>query len=115
MPGCKGMTHSAPKKNTLRSKIWQSMRIMRRFTVADLCRTTGAKRSNVLKFVKHLEVHGYVAQQGPYTGGRPGVFRGLRLVKDVGPVHPVRCGICGRSLRGPCVQPQEERVYEDQD
>ena len=113
MPGIKGMTPSIPNAGTLRGKIWQSMRILRRFTVADLCRTTGAKRSNVRKFIKRLEAHGYVMQQGVFTGGRAGEFRGLRLVKDIGPAHPMRCDTCGRSLNEPCIQIQEENSHED--
>ena len=113
MPGIKGMTPTIPNRGKVRGKVWQSMRILRRFTVADLCRTSGAKRSNVRKFVKRLEVHGYIAQQGSFAGGRPGVFRGLRLVKDTGPLHPMRCDICGRPLCDPCEKLQEETSHED--
>jgi hypothetical protein len=109
MSGVKGMIQLAPKKNTLRRKIWQSMRILRRFTVGDLCRTTGAKRYNVRKFVKRLERHGYIVQVGEYRGGRIGAFRGLRLVKDIGPEYPVRCEVCGKGLGGPCCPPEEEK------
>lgn len=103
MAGYKGMTSAEPRKSAVRCKIWQSMRIMRRFTVVDLCRTTGASRSNVRKFIKRLEVHGYVAQQGEFAGGRAGEFRGLRLVKDIGPRHPLRCDVCDRPLCEPCI------------
>jgi hypothetical protein len=112
MPGCKGMAYTAPRKNALRCKVWQSMRIMRRFTAAELCRTTGAQRNNVRKFIRQLERHGYVAQQGPYVGGRAGVFRGMRLVKDVGPNYPSRCETCGRPLSQPCESKDQERVHE---
>ena len=107
MAGIKGMGYNAPRKKALRSKIWQSMRIMRRFTAVDLCRTTGAGRNNVRKFIRCLEAHGYVAQHGRYVGGRAGVFRGLRLVKDVGPAYPTRCEVCGRPLSQPCTGDRE--------
>ena len=113
MPGIKGMTAAAPRKKAQRNKIWQSMRILRRFSISDLCRTAGAKRTNVRKFVKRLEVHGYVAQQGNFTGGRAGIFRGLRLVKDTGPVYPMRCELCGRPLGSPCINEDKEKSHED--
>jgi hypothetical protein len=113
MPGIKGMTAAAPRSLALRNKIWRSMRILRRFTIPDLCRTAGAKRTNVRKFVKRLEVHGYVAQLGGYVSGRAGVFRGLRLVKDVGPVYPMRCELCGRPLGSPCINEDKETIHED--
>ncbi|MBI4928161.1 MAG: hypothetical protein HY835_10375 [Anaerolineae bacterium] len=102
MPGIKGMTAAEPRQGALRNRIWQSMRILRRFTIIDLARTAGATRGNVRKFVKRLEVHGYVAQEGGYVGGRAGEFRGLRLVKDVGPQYPTRCETCGRPLGSEC-------------
>ncbi len=113
MPGIKGMTPSAPPQTALRNKIWQSMRIMRRFTIADLCRTAGAKRGNVRKFVKRLECHGYVEQIGNWSPGRVGVFRGLRLVKDIGPKYPMRCNTCGRPLGSACISEHEESSHED--
>jgi hypothetical protein len=112
MPGTKGMTAQMPRAGALRNKIWQSMRILRRFTIADLCRTSGAKRTNVRKFIKRLEIHGYVAQHGAYTSGRAGVFRGLRLVKDTGPQYPMRCDVCGRPLGAPCNNEIWEEVDE---
>ena len=113
MPGIKGMRHARPKPGAVRNKVWQSMRILRRFTIPDLCRTSGAGRENVRKFIKRLETHGYVEQQGNYVSGRPGVYRGMRLVKDIGPFYPTRCDICGRPLKHPCTSKQEEPSHED--
>jgi hypothetical protein len=113
MPGIKGMTHAAPNKRALRNKIWQSMRILRRFTLADLSRTSGATRTNVRKFVKRLEAHGYVVQHGPYVRGRAGIYRGLRLVKDTGPFYPLRCNTCGRSMSEPCAPEHKETLHEN--
>lgn len=112
MPGIKGMTQAVPRTGALRNNIWRSMRILRRFTLTDLCRTTGGKRSNVRKFVKRLEAHGYIVQHGPWTSGRAGVCRGLRLVKDGGPQYPMRCEVCGNPLGAPC-QTNEEDLHEN--
>jgi len=102
MPGIPGMVQARPKAGSLRLKVWQSMRIMRRFSLPDLCRTTGARRDNVRKFVKRLEAHGYVALATKQLRGRPGSYHIWRLVKDTGPLYPTRCGRCGRPLRQPC-------------
>lgn len=102
MPGIQGMTAAAPRVGALRNNIWRSMRILRRFTITDLCRTAGAQRGNVRKFIKRLEIHGYVVQQGSYVKGRAGECRALRLVKDCGPNYPMRCDACGRPLGSPC-------------
>lgn len=85
-----------------RRKVWQSMRIMRRFTIADLCRTSGAENNNVLRFLHGLQKHGYVASFGQYISGRAGSYKSWRLMRDTGPDHPVRCDRCGNALQKPC-------------
>ncbi len=107
MPGKKGMTHNRPRKNTDRSRIWQSMRIMKLFTIPDLCRTSGAGLYNTRKFVRRLHAHGYVAKHGGYTSGRTGSYQGWRIVKDTGPCYPTICEVCGRSVQEPC-EPKKE-------
>ena len=108
MPGKKGMIRKKYNNNSMRHKIWQSMRVLRRFTGPDLCRTSGAKNNNVMKFTRALEEHGYVAAFGGYVGGgRAGEYKGWRLVRDVGPDYPVYCDRCGNPLLKPC-KPKEE-------
>jgi hypothetical protein len=102
MPGYKGMVPDRARPGVMRLKVWQSMRILKRFTVADLCRTSGAKRNNARKFVQRLVAHGYVAVLPGFVSGRAGSYRSYRLVKDCGPNHPMRCERCGNALGAPC-------------
>jgi hypothetical protein len=103
MAGKKGMTPSRPRANAVRNKVWQSMRILRRFTAADLSRTSGAGINNVRKFLVKLNRHGYVAPAGNYVGGRAGSMKPWRIVKDCGPDYPMVCDRCGRPLGERCV------------
>ena len=105
MPGIQGMTTRRPRMNAVRRRVWQSMRILRRFTLPDLCRTASASMSNVRKFVRRLESHGYVAKHGRFVGGRAGEYQAWRLVHDIGPDYPMRCERCGRPLGETC-EPQ---------
>jgi len=102
MAGKKGMTAARPQQNTCRRRMWQSMRILRRFQLPDLCRTAEAKYCNARKFVQALETHGYVARCGSYVKGIRGVYQTFRLVRDIGPDYPVRCERCGRPIAQPC-------------
>jgi hypothetical protein len=104
MPGIKGMTDRRPRPTALRRKVWQSMRILRRFTIPDLCRTSGASSSNVRKFIHRLAEHGYVAMQVPNVSGRTGSYHGWRLVKDTGPEYPMKCERCGNVLGAACIK-----------
>jgi hypothetical protein len=110
MPGVKGMVESKPRPAAVRNRIWKSIRILRRFTQPDLVRTSPpASIDNVRKFLKRLEVHGYVAKTGCFTGGRPGRYQSYRLVRDHGPTHPLRCERCGRPL---CEKCTPEKCHE---
>ncbi len=101
MAGKKGRKRLSSAR-AARRKIWQSMRIMRRFTMADLCRTSGAQISNVSKFIFLLKKHGYISPFGQYTRGRAGSYKSYRLIKDTGPEHPVLCNKCGNPLSHKC-------------
>jgi hypothetical protein len=107
MPGKKGQVPNKPQPHTARTKVWQSMRILRRFSIPELCRTSGARRNNVRKFLWTLERHGYVARSGGHLKGFAGNFQGWRLLIDCGPHYPTRCRSCGRPLGEECEPLQE--------
>ena len=113
MPGIKGMTSARPRAGAVRSKIWRSMRIFRRFNLPDLCRTTDAKVSNARKFVVSLAAHGYIAPLGGFVSGQPGSYQAWRLVDDCGPNYPMRCRRCGRPLGAPC-EPHPDKEASDE-
>lgn len=117
MTGKPGMTHRRPRRTAVRRQIWQSIRILRRFTLPDLMRTIpeGVSYGNIRKFVKSLETHGVVMKIGNYRGGRPGSFQQYRLVIDVGPEYPTTCKVCKQPIAEPVCQhekSQEEKEKE---
>jgi len=117
MPGIKGMAYARPRQGAVRRKIWQSMRILRRFTIPDLCRTASASHGNVKKFVRSLTVHGYVAKFGTYVSGRKGSYQQFRLVRDIGPDYPTVCDRCGNPLSAACKPPansEPKGTYHEQ-
>lgn len=113
MPGYSGMVAAKPRRDTVRYKVWRSIRILRRFTIPDLVRTSGAKTSNTRRFVRGLVRHGYAVPVGTYVSGRTGSYQGYRLVRDTGPDHPTRCHHCGQPLGFAC-EVRDERSRNDQ-
>lgn len=107
MPGVKGMQRKKSTRGTARAKAWQSMRIFKRFTIPDLCRTSGAGLNNLQRYLRLLLIHGFVAEIGDYRGGRPGSAKYYRLVRDTGPSHPVWCGRCEQPLTARECKPKE--------
>lgn len=71
-----------------RDRIWQSMRVMRRFTQPDLQATAEAGRDNVRKYVRGLVAAGYLRIVKPKDSGRKGGHPIYQLVRDTGPRAP---------------------------
>jgi hypothetical protein len=70
--------------------IWQAMRVMRRFTTADLLMTTDMGESAVLKYCRGLAQAGYLRLAQPRVSGRAGSRDVWQLVRDTGPLAPIR-------------------------
>lgn len=78
-----------------RARVWQSMRILRVFTAADLIATASVSTSVVYRYIKVLAEAGYIEcvrehKTGPQgkcstIGPRHGVWK---LVRDTGPFAP---------------------------
>lgn len=72
-------------------RMWQSMRILRRFTVADLVITAEAGESMAGKYVRLLQRTGYLRLAAPLASGQPGSRNVWLLVRGAdGPVAPIR-------------------------
>jgi hypothetical protein len=79
--------HAAAPTKQARQKLWQAMRIMRSFTVADLCATCEVdNRKSVLAFLNQLHAAAYLAR----TDGNRGKHEPVRwrLLKNTGPHRP---------------------------
>lgn len=72
-----------------RSQAWQAMRIMRRFTRADLLTVAQVGKDNLRKYVQALIEVGIVKVATERVNGRPGSRETLQLVQDLGPKSPV--------------------------
>ncbi|ABE45653.1 hypothetical protein [Polaromonas sp. JS666] len=85
-----GARCKAPKADNLaRKQAWQAMRIMRRFTRADILTTAAINQSNLDKYLRALINTGFVVVQQERVSGRPGSRDVLRIARDNGPKPPV--------------------------
>lgn len=71
-----------------RSRMWQSMRVMRRFTVADLQTTAEVSRASATHYVRALRDAGYAQAVIDARVGSANQFVTYRLVKNTGPHAP---------------------------
>lgn len=86
-----------PKPNTIRQRCWTLLRMRRRQSTYDLVASARSDRdrapqASVLKFLRHLELAGYVARleaRAPGTAPTSNGHANWLLLKDTGPVAPV--------------------------
>lgn len=84
MPMPKGGRKTRAAVGTQRHKAWQSMRIMRRFTIPDIMRTSGISKDNINRYLPWLVIEGYVAFEGRKgVRGQMGSNGVYRLIKDI--------------------------------
>lgn len=89
--------HTSPKtrRGTAQQLVWQSMRVLRTFTVCDLVATTGCSDSTARAYLSLLTKFGYVRRL-PSTHmrlsneQRVGQRSRYKLLKNTGPVAPKR-------------------------
>lgn len=75
----------------LYAKAWQAMRIMRRFAARDLLTTCeGLGPRQLRHYLDMLRSTGYVRLVRPNRAGVPGSTHVFALVRDTGPLAPVR-------------------------
>ncbi len=83
-------SYSLASQAPMLQRVWQSMRVMRRFTTADLEATAEAGETGVQKFVKALHGAGYLKLLQARVSGRPGSRDLWALGRDSGPLAPIR-------------------------
>lgn len=82
------MHRNAETRRTARDRIWQSMRILRRFSLPDLVATAEAGDTNCLKYTRGLSAAGIVRLVQPKDSGKKGGHVQWALARDLGPKAP---------------------------
>lgn len=85
-PGAR--TRVYQRKPRARDRIWQSMRILRSFTIPTLMATAEASETNVMRYVRGLLAASYLYVVKPRDSGRRGGHAVYRLIRDTGPIAP---------------------------
>lgn len=103
MSGQPGMVKRVPmREHQGRARMWQSMRVLRRFTVADIVAAGEVGESAATKYVRFLRQAGYLRVAQAKREGVTGGHAVYVLVRDTGP-HAPRIG--NRAVRDPNVEP----------
>lgn len=86
-----------------RARAWQSMRILRRFTQAELVITAEIREENCKVYVRRLLAAAYLHVIMPRRGTRSG--NTYQLVRDTGPAAPIPWH------NGETFDPNERTIY----
>ncbi|SDO03401.1 hypothetical protein SAMN04488516_11711 [Desulfonauticus submarinus] len=73
------------RKNSARVKMWEAIRGLSRFTAFDVCQLSGASYQNVKRYLRALELAGYIE-----TRGKNGRWKIYKLIKDTGFRAPIQ-------------------------
>ena len=76
------------RKPVARDRAWQSMRMLRQFSIPDLVATAEIGAENAAKYVRGLERAGYLRVGQPQRAGVKAGHAIYRLVRDSGPRAP---------------------------
>ena len=89
MARTQGATSTASQA-PMTQRVWQSMRVMRRFSSGDLIATAETGDTVVHKYVRALASAGYLRLAKARVSGRPGSRDIWTLARDSGPLAPIR-------------------------
>lgn len=105
MSGTAGMTQRSPmRERQARQRIWQALRVMREFTVAEIIATAEASATNTRHYLRSLAKADYVLCVRSRHSGYSGGHALWRLVRDTGPYAP-RIG--ARGVQDPNLEPHK--------
>jgi len=83
------MTKRRPMHGTqARQRMWQSMRVLRKFTAAEIVATAEVGASNASKYIRSLVRTGYLRVVTPKQEGVTGGHAAYLLVRNSGPYAP---------------------------
>lgn len=88
MAGIKGQMQKRPTAGA-RARAWTSMRILGRFTIADIMATAEIPRQNASKYLVALEKAGFLVRVRDNVSGQAGSLIIYRLVRNAGPDAPI--------------------------
>lgn len=82
----KRVNNTSPAKD----KLWQSMRIMRTFSAPELAAVSEVHVTTADKYVRALHNAGFLRRVAEHKPGQPGTSDTYTLVRNTGPLSPIR-------------------------
>lgn len=82
--------YSTAARGPALQRVWQVMRVLKTFTRKQVIATAEAGETAVQKYIRALADAGYLQLQAARVNGSPGSHDVWRLVRDSGPVAPIR-------------------------
>lgn len=89
MPRTPGSLSQAHRVPGARQRLWNSIRVLKRFTSAQLEATAAVNPANLQKYLLALDHAGYLALARPKQNGKAMGHAVWRLARDSGPLAPI--------------------------
>jgi len=110
MPGTPGMQQRHRAGLDIRQQAWNSIRVLKRFTSAQVEATAEISRDNLRKYLKALDRAGYLVLAKPKRNGKSLGHAVWRLARDSGPRAPIV-----RTAGSGVYDPNQDTLYPYQD
>lgn len=108
MSGTPGMHQRGRDGLDIRQQAWNSIRVIKRFTSAQIEATAAISRDNLRKYLKALHQTGYLVQVRPKQNGKSLGHAVWRLARDSGPSAPIV-----RTDGSGVYDPNQDHLYPD--
>jgi hypothetical protein len=72
-----------------RDRLWLTIRILRKFTLPQMCATAEVPYDNARRYIVQLERTGFLRLVQDHISGKAGSFKVYALVRDSGPLAPL--------------------------
>ena len=103
MPCQKVQNFRINRINVIHKRAWGSIRILQKFTIPDLIRTsdldiTESEIKKLVIWLSDLEIHGYIEKTSSKSSEKNIYFQQYHLRRNTGPLYPKICDICGHYI-----------------
>jgi hypothetical protein len=110
MPRAPGSSSKTHRVVCARQRLWNSIRVLKRFTAAQIEATAEVSPANLQKYLLALDRSGYLVKVRPKQNGCPGGHALWRLARDSGPRAPIV-----RNDGSGVYDPNQDQLYPGRD
>ncbi len=85
----KGFVHQTGRKKSVKQKCWNTMRILKRFTIGDIATGADVNKATASKYIRSLVMSGFIRCLQKPSNGNEHTIGSYLLIHNSGPLYPL--------------------------